>query len=68
MAKMKMVTLRLTIDVTYICNGVSVSVLKSGLEQVADGAAGRGSLTGATEAEVETWTAKVRRINERRKT
>ncbi len=56
--------LRLTLDIEYYPNGVSVKTLKSMLEQIAHNAAGQGLMTGETAAEVETWSAKVEEVNE----
>lgn len=47
--------LRLTIDVTYEPNGVSVETLKEMLDQTAVDAANYGAFTGETPAVVAEW-------------
>lgn len=51
--------LRLTLDVSYTPNGVSVTELETMLRAIADHAAGDGLMTGDTPAEVDEWKATV---------
>lgn len=47
--------LRLILDVVYELNGEPVEVLKEQLRQVASSSAGNGTMTGSTDALVESW-------------
>ena len=51
----KHVTLRLTIEVSYETNGVSMKELELMLDDAANHMAGEGLFTGETAAEVTTW-------------
>lgn len=55
-------TLRLTLDVTYNPNGVSDSVLRGFMHDIAGQAAMQGLMTGESAAEVEDWNAKVEEV------
>jgi hypothetical protein len=52
-------TLTLSIKVTYDLNGVPLGTMKKYLERLAENAAGDGSFTGDTEAEVDDWSYKI---------
>lgn len=58
----KPITLRLTLDVTYTPNGVTVDELRERLENVATGAVNEGLITGDSAAEVQTWSATATRL------
>ena len=49
---------RMILDVEYVPNGVSIEELRSRLQEMCERAIGEGMLTGGTEAEVDTWSAK----------
>ena len=49
-------TVRLTLDVTYELNGVSVAEMASRLRKMCERAVGEGTLTGETAAEVEKYS------------
>ena len=55
----QIIKLRLIVDIDYIPNGVSEDALEGMLKSIVDRAANDGLMTGATPAEVDTWTAKV---------
>ena len=61
--KNKAIHLRLTLDIDYDSNGVSVDILKGYLHDLVETAANRGMMTGESEATVEGWNHEVTEIN-----
>jgi hypothetical protein len=60
---MPIITKELILSVTYNTGRTSPEVLNAQLHAVAANAAGEGLLTGASDAEVETWNATVRDVS-----
>lgn len=60
---MPIITKELILSVTYDTGRTSPEVLNAQLHAVAANAAGEGLLTGATDAEVETWDVTVRDVS-----
>jgi hypothetical protein len=52
---MNQIHLKMTLDITYIPNGVTPDYLIKRLANLLDHAAGEGMFTGDSEAEVESW-------------
>lgn len=51
--------LKLILDIEYELNGCSLDIMKNNLEQMVFSAIGVGSLTGNTDAEIETYSLHV---------
>ena len=58
------ITLRLSLTVRYLPNGVPLSELREMLHDIADHASSVGLMTRETPAEVDEWDAKVENVGE----